>query len=89
MFPSCRATRIAFLDSLSGVDKAICSAMNHSGSAMVLTKPAILVSLAPENASSSDNTHKDSGSKTVKMNLGIGGKTEVILNVSIRRVCSV
>jgi hypothetical protein len=89
MFPSCRATRIAFLDSLSGVDKAICSAMNHSGSAIVTTKPANLFLLAQENASISDNTHKDSGSKTVKMNLGIGAKTEVISNVSIGRACSV
>jgi hypothetical protein len=39
---------MTFLDSFSGGEKAICSAMNHSGSAIVTAKPAILLRLAQE-----------------------------------------
>ncbi len=46
MFPSCRATTTAFLDDFSGCEKAICSAINHSGSAIVPAKPAILFSIS-------------------------------------------
>lgn len=39
---------MAFLESFSGIEEAICSVMNHSGSAMVPAKPAILFRLAWE-----------------------------------------
>jgi hypothetical protein len=46
MFPSCRATTMEFVESSSRGEKAICSAMNHSGSAIVPAKPASLVQSA-------------------------------------------
>ena len=54
--------------------------MNHSGEMKGPTKPATLYPESERTQSQShDAAYSDNGSRTVNTNLGIGGKTEVIV----------
>lgn len=77
---------MAFAESFSGGEKITCSVINHSGSIIVLAKPASLTQLARGKAPQIPGcTNRDNGSKMVKINLGMGGKMEAIFNTFNQR----